>query len=61
MVGLSGGPLLVGIVSDRAHAAYGDASLGIGLLALAPVLVVTLIAHLAAAASMKAKPALAPA
>ena len=61
MVGLSGGPLLVGMVSDRAQAAYGDASLGIGLLALAPVLVFTLIAHLGAAASMKAKPALATA
>lgn len=53
MVGLSGGPLLVGMVSDHAQAAYGENSLTIGLAALAPVIVLTLIAHTAAAASMK--------
>lgn len=53
MVGMSGGPLLVGMVSDAMKPVAGDASLTIGLAVLTPLILVTFVAHMAAAASMR--------
>ncbi|WP_332767890.1 spinster family MFS transporter [Phenylobacterium sp.] len=52
MIGLGGGPLFVGMISDFAKAQYGDQSLTIGLGALIPVIVLTVGAHIAAARSI---------
>jgi MFS family permease len=52
LVGLGGGPVFVGRISDLAKPSYGDHSLVIGFAALIPVVVVTILAHLAAAASI---------
>ncbi|MDP3173966.1 MAG: MFS transporter [Phenylobacterium sp.] len=51
MLGLSGGPLLVGLVSDHAKQ-FGDQSLGIGLAALAPFILGTAALYFALAASL---------
>lgn len=53
LVGLGVGPVYVGRISDWAKAEYGDASLGVGFAALIPVIVLTILAHLAAAASIR--------
>jgi MFS family permease len=52
LVGLGGGPLYVGRISDMAKPEWGDRSLVIGFAALIPVVVITILAHLAAAASI---------
>jgi MFS family permease len=52
LVGLGGGPVFVGRISDMAKPHYGANSLTIGFAALIPVVVVTILAHLAAAASI---------
>lgn len=52
LIGLGGGPIFLGRVSDMAKANYGDHSLLIGYAALAPVIVIAIIAHLAAASSI---------
>jgi MFS family permease len=52
LVGLGGGPVYVGMISDHAKAEYGERSLVIGFLALFPIIVLTIIAHLVAAASI---------
>lgn len=53
MVGMSGGPLLVGVVSDFMQPTAGAASLTIGLATLSPLILLTFGAHLMAAASMR--------
>jgi hypothetical protein len=40
------------MISDHAKAEYGERSLVIGFMALFPMIVLTIIAHLAAAASI---------
>jgi MFS family permease len=52
LIGLGGGPLYVGFISDHAKAHYGDRSLAVGLAALAPVIVLAIGAHLLAAMSI---------
>jgi hypothetical protein len=52
LVGLGGGPVYVGYISDHAKAQYGDHSLSIGFAALIPVIVLTIVAHLAASMSI---------
>jgi MFS family permease len=52
LVGLGGGPLFVGRISDLAKPEWGDRSLVVGFAALIPVVVITILAHLAAAASI---------
>jgi len=52
LVGLGGGPVFVGRISDMAKPAYGDHSLVIGFAALIPMVAVTIVAHLAASASI---------
>jgi MFS family permease len=52
LVGLGGGPLYVGYISDHAKAHYGDQSLLIGFAALFPVILLTILAHVAASLSI---------
>lgn len=52
LVGLGGGPLYVGYISDHAKAQYGDQSLLIGFAALFPVILLTILAHIAASLSI---------
>ncbi|MDB5417461.1 MAG: major facilitator superfamily 1 [Phenylobacterium sp.] len=52
LVGLGGGPVFVGRISDLAKPHYGAHSLVIGFAALIPVIGLTVVAHLAAAASI---------
>ena len=52
LIGLGGGPIFLGRVSDMAKAQYGDHSLLIGYAALAPVIGIAIVAHLAAASSI---------
>jgi predicted MFS family arabinose efflux permease len=52
LVGLGGGPIFLGKVSDMAKASYGDHSLLVGYAALAPVIVIAIIGHLVAASSI---------
>jgi MFS family permease len=52
LVGLGGGPLFVGRISDLAKPEWGDRSLVVGFAALIPVVGITILAHLAAAASI---------
>ncbi len=52
LVGLGGGPLFVGRVSDMAKAHYGSHSLLVGYAALGPVIVIAIIAHLVSANSI---------
>lgn len=52
LVGLGGGPLFVGRVSDLARSAYGDRSLLIGMAALVPFILATIGAHLLTARSI---------
>ena len=52
LVGLGGGPVFVGRISDMAKPEWGDRSLAVGFAALIPVIVITILAHLAASASI---------
>jgi MFS family permease len=52
LVGLGGGPLYVGYISDHAKAQYGDHSLLIGFAALFPIILLTILAHVAASLSI---------
>jgi MFS family permease len=52
LIGLGGGPIFLGRVSDMAKPHYGDHSLLVGYAALAPVIVIAIVAHLAAAGSI---------
>lgn len=52
LVGLGGGPVYVGRISDWAKPDWGDQSLLIGFAALAPMILLTIAAHLAAAHSI---------
>jgi sugar phosphate permease len=52
LIGLGGGPVYLGHISDMAKGKYGDHSLLIGYGALAPVIVIAIIAHLTAANSI---------
>jgi hypothetical protein len=52
LVGLGGGPVFVGRISDLAKPQWGDHSIAIGFAALIPVVVLTILAHLAASVSI---------
>jgi len=52
LVGLGGGPLYVGYISDHAKAQYGEHSLVIGFAALFPIILLTILAHIAASLSI---------
>lgn len=52
LIGLGGGPTFLGYISDRAKPEHGTHSLLYGYGALAPMIVVAIIAHLAAASSI---------
>ena len=52
LIGLGGGPIFLGRVSDMAKGRFGDQSLLVGYAALAPVIVIAILAHLAAAGSI---------
>ncbi|WP_394764441.1 spinster family MFS transporter [Phenylobacterium sp.] len=52
LIGLGGGPIFLGRVSDMAKAQYGDHSLLVGYAALGPAIVVAIIAHLVTANSI---------
>ena len=58
LVGLGGGPVFVGLISDRAAAQWGERSLLVGLGALAPVLLLTAGAHYLASRSIRRDAAL---
>jgi hypothetical protein len=53
LIGLGGGPLYVGYISDRATAQGVEQSLVVGYVALFPVILLTIGAHLLAARSMR--------
>ncbi len=53
LIGLGGGPLYVGYISDRATAQGVEQSLVVGYLALFPVILLTIGAHLLAAHAMR--------
>ena len=55
LIGLGGGPLYVGFISDRATAQGVEQSLIVGYIALFPVIALTIGAHLLAARSMSSK------
>jgi predicted MFS family arabinose efflux permease len=52
LIGLGGGPLFVGVLSDLLAPRYGVDSLKLGLLALVPVLILTMGVYLLAARAM---------
>ncbi|HEY3949883.1 MFS transporter [Phenylobacterium sp.] len=52
LIGLGGGPIFLGKVSDMAKPQYGDHSLLVGYGALIPVIVIAIVAHLVAAGSI---------
>lgn len=52
LIGLGGGPVFLGRVSDAAKPHYGDHSLLVGYAALLPVIVLVVIAHLVTASSI---------
>ena len=52
LVGLGVGPVYVGRIADMMDAQYGKNSLAVGFAALIPIVVLTVIAHLAASASI---------
>jgi MFS family permease len=53
LIGLGGGPLYVGFISDTAKAQGVEQSLVVGYVALFPIIVLTIGAHLLAARSMR--------
>ena len=52
IIGLGGGPTFVGFVSDHVKATHGLSPIQIGMLALAPVTLIVIASHLAAAWSI---------
>lgn len=58
MVGMSGGPLLVGVVSDHMQPSVGTASLTVGLATLTPLILLTFGAHMMAARAMRRRAAM---
>jgi sugar phosphate permease len=52
LVGLGGGPIFLGHVSDLAKPRFGDHSLLVGYAALGPVIVIAIISHLVTASSI---------
>jgi hypothetical protein len=60
-IGLGGGPIYVGLISDMAKSSHGENSLTIGFAALIPVVVITVVAHLISAWSIMRDKALAAA
>ena len=52
LIGLGAGPVYIGRISDMAKAEHGDNSLSIAFLALVPVIIVTIGAHLVSAWSI---------
>jgi hypothetical protein len=52
LIGLGGGPVFVGMVSDSLADEHGVRSLLYGLLALTPFVVIAVLAHLAASTSI---------
>ncbi len=52
LIGLGGGPIFLGRVSDLAKPRFGDHSLLVGYASLAPVILIAIIAHLVAASSI---------
>jgi MFS family permease len=52
IIGLGVGPIYVGRISDAAKPEYGDQSLAVGFAWLLPIVVLTIVAHLAAARSI---------
>ena len=52
LIGLGGGPIFLGRISDMAKGRFGEHSLLVGYGALAPVIVIAILAHLAAAGSI---------
>jgi len=52
IIGLGGGPTFVGFVSDHVKATHGFSPIQIGMLALAPVTLIVIASHLAAAWSI---------
>ena len=52
LIGLGGGPIFLGRISDMAKPHYGDHSLLVGYGALAPVIVIAIVAHLVTASSI---------
>ena len=52
LIGLGGGPLYVGYISDHAKAQYGEHSLVIGFAAVFPMILLTILAHIAASMSI---------
>lgn len=56
LIGLGGGPIYVGTISDLARPALGDQSLLAGYAALIPAIGVTILLHILAARSMRASP-----
>jgi MFS family permease len=53
LMGLGGGPLYLGTISDLAKPAFGERSLVVGYAALLPALVLTVALHLLAARAMR--------
>lgn len=53
LIGLGGGPVFVGMISDQAKPHYAEQSLVIGLGALFPMILLTIAAHLVAARSIE--------
>lgn len=53
IIGLGGGPLFVGMISDWAAGGYGERSLQVGLAALTPVIGITIAAHYLASRSIR--------
>jgi len=60
LIGLGGGPLYIGFISDLATAQGAEQSLVVGYMALFPVILLTIGAHLMAARSMRWTSALQP-
>jgi sugar phosphate permease len=52
LIGLGGGPIFLGKISDMAKPHFGNQSLLVGYASLAPVIVIAIIAHLTAASSI---------
>ncbi|OYX18771.1 MAG: hypothetical protein B7Z09_04165 [Brevundimonas diminuta] len=60
LVGLGGGPLFIGIVSDLATPRYGDEALLVAMLALTPVFLLAALAHYMVARALRAQPSARP-
>jgi hypothetical protein len=49
LVGLGGGPIFIGVLSDHFKPSFGSHSLAVAYLALIPVMGLTILSHLLAA------------